>query len=93
MTNIKDKKLFNLYDWGGFLIWHFGGDPKVFIDGRMPATWHDEHTFPFKDYVEMKDDETKDQVFKKYSFNMALVKKQEWRPLNFINRFICLSKT
>ena len=27
--------MFNLYNWGGYLIWHFYPDYRVFIDGRF----------------------------------------------------------
>ena len=38
VTFIKNNKLqgrlFNFYDWGGFLIWRFYPDKVVFVDGR-----------------------------------------------------------
>ena len=39
------KKMFNEYDWGGFLIWQFP-EQKVFVDGRMPY-WKTSDHFPF----------------------------------------------
>ena len=33
--NFKELKLFNIYDWGGYLIWTLPGR-QLFIDGRMP---------------------------------------------------------
>lgn len=32
--NRLQGKLFNYYDWGGFLIWRFYPEPVVFMDGR-----------------------------------------------------------
>lgn len=41
------EKMFNVYDWGGFLIWKFP-EQKVFVDGRMPF-WMTSERFPFFD--------------------------------------------
>lgn len=41
------QRMFNEYDWGGFLIWQFP-EQKVFIDGRMPF-WKLDDRFPFFD--------------------------------------------
>lgn len=30
----SDRRLFNLYNWGGFLDLIFNGDPQIYIDGR-----------------------------------------------------------
>lgn len=38
-------KMFNEYDWGGFLVWQFP-EQKVFVDGRMPF-WQTKDRFPF----------------------------------------------
>jgi hypothetical protein len=32
--NFADRRLFNTYDWGGYLDYRFRGDPEIFIDGR-----------------------------------------------------------
>lgn len=42
---MKDKEggnVFNMYEWGGFLVWQIP-QMKVFVDGRMPA-WQDPAT-------------------------------------------------
>ena len=41
------QRMFNEYDWGGFLIWQFP-EQKVFVDGRMPF-WKIGDRFPFFD--------------------------------------------
>lgn len=33
-NNNLQERLFNFYDWGGFLIWRFYPDKVVFVDGR-----------------------------------------------------------
>src|SRR3989339_602104 len=40
---LMQKKLFNEYDWGGFLIWTMP-EMKLFIDGRLPQFSFNEHT-------------------------------------------------
>jgi len=94
LTAIKENlplvpKVYNPYAFGGYLIWNFGGDPKVFIDGRMPATWFQADRFPFKDYAEMSwGDLAKQATFYKYDFNIAIVEKTSWTPLDKINQLI-----
>ncbi len=41
-------KMFNEYDWGGYLIWKLP-EYKVFLDGRMPY-WQIGDRFPFVDH-------------------------------------------
>lgn len=33
--NIKKKRIYNFYDWGGYLIWRLYPEKAVFIDGRQ----------------------------------------------------------
>jgi hypothetical protein len=43
-----DDRLFNDYDWGGYLIWRLP-EHKVYIDGRM-ASWRDGDRHIFREY-------------------------------------------
>lgn len=76
------QKLYNTYNWGGYLIWHYGGNPKIFIDGRMPATWYQNDLFPFRDYITSNTDDKVTKFFQKYRFDLAIISKedfvQEW---------------
>ena len=31
---LSDHRLFNTYDWGGYLLLRFNGNPEIYIDGR-----------------------------------------------------------
>ena len=33
--------ILNQYEWGAYLVWHVGGDSKVFIDGRCELVYPD----------------------------------------------------
>ncbi len=44
--------MYNLYDWGGFLVWQFP-EQKVFIDGRM-SYWQLNDRFVFRDAMSIK---------------------------------------
>jgi len=83
----KGRKIFNPYAWGGQLAWYFGGDPKIFIDGRMPATWYQGDNFPFKDYVLASKGSALDKArfFNKYNFGVTIVEKVAWRKLDWLN--------
>jgi len=82
------SNIYNPYNWGGFLIARWGGEPKIFLDGRMPATWYQGSVFPFKDYMDANTNEKKKAFFEKYKFELALVEKTNWRELDGIQTFL-----
>jgi len=53
-------KLFNDYDWGGYLIWKLP-ERKVFIDGRM-AIWRNGETSVFNDFFTVVGSEQADAL-------------------------------
>lgn len=46
------RKLFNVYEWGGFLDWNLK-KAKIFVDGRMPAWETPEGKSPYTIYLEI----------------------------------------
>jgi len=44
--------VFNVYEWGGFLIWNLPQD-KIFVDGRMPAWQTPSNKSPYTIYLEI----------------------------------------
>lgn len=65
----KPKRLFNMYNYGGELIYH---DVKVFVDGRADLY----SKYNYKDYIDMS--LTKGnykQLFEKYNFDYYLLSK------------------
>ena len=70
--NPIDGKMFNEYNWGGFLIWQYP-EKKVFIDGRMPS-WKIGGFRVFEEFNNtMSYNEGWDKTFGKYDVSFALV--------------------
>ena len=74
---IKSQKLqgrmFNLYAWGGYLIWQLPGH-KTFIDGRMPS-WRENGRSVFEDYIKITSEPKKyEKLFDSYKISWALDK-------------------
>lgn len=71
-ANPREGKMFNEYNWGGFLIWQYP-QKKVFIDGRM-ASWKMGERRIFKEFNTMvKLDEGWREKFEQNDFDFALV--------------------
>ncbi len=73
-TNQPAGKLFNEYNWGGYLIWQLP-ERRVFMDGRM-AIWKTAEQNAFQDYLTIAggEDATPD-LLKKYDVGLVLVYK------------------
>lgn len=70
-TEIKGK-MFNLYSWGGFLIWQ-APKYKVFVDGRM-ATWKKEDVYPFYDHeMVIRLNPGWEEILEKYDISWAII--------------------
>jgi hypothetical protein len=50
-NNPKEGRIFNAYNWGGYLIWKLP-EHKTFIDGRM-ASWKTGNRSILHDYIQM----------------------------------------
>jgi len=73
---IKDNhlagKLFNEYNWGGYLVWQLP-EKKVFIDGRM-AVWQTPTQNLFKEYQSLSaEDDPTTGILDKYGVSLALI--------------------
>jgi len=67
-------KIFNYYNWGGYLIWRYPSE-KVFIDGRM-VSWQDykSNYLPFAHYDQMMQADTKGvEEFFRQQFDYVLL--------------------
>lgn len=70
-TEIKGK-MFNLYSWGGFLIWQ-APKYKVFVDGRM-ATWKKGDVYPFYDHeMVIRLNPGWEEILEKYDISWAII--------------------
>jgi hypothetical protein len=75
--NPIEGNMFNLYGWGGFLIWQLP-EYKTFIDGRMPS-WESNGNSPLEDYIEIKENknyELFESYVDKYNITWVLLPKK-----------------
>ncbi|MFA5270354.1 MAG: hypothetical protein WC400_01975 [Patescibacteria group bacterium] len=78
-------RLFNEYNWGGYLIWQLP-EKQVFIDGRM-AIWQTADQDVFKEYQSLSDaDEPATTILNKYGVELALVYRQKTLANYFLRR-------
>ena len=81
-------KIFNYYNWGGYLIWRYPSE-KVFIDGRM-VSWQEPITgyLPFAHYDQMMQADTKGiEEFFKQQFDYALLPNHTLLGDNLLNKY------
>lgn len=67
-------RLFNSYNYGGYLIWRLPSHP-VYIDGRMPS-WHNSETgekYLDRYYGVLNNPDTRRTEFEKYNITCALL--------------------
>jgi hypothetical protein len=70
--NPIEGRMFNEYNWGGFLIWQYP-EKKVFIDGRMPS-WKINNRRAFEDFNKVSNgEEGWEKILEKYDVSFALV--------------------
>lgn len=75
-----DYKIFNDYNWGGYLIWVYP-ERQLFIDGRLPQAPFAGKTF-IEEYKEFfKKDVDKAAKFAQYDIRLALLPAKD-KPLN-----------
>src|SRR3989339_638519 len=85
---LMQKKLFNEYDWGGFLIWTMP-EMKLFIDGRLPQFSFNEHTF-LEEYHEFFEEDKTSFKLEQYGIDLALIKERQPIKLNWIEKHFFL---
>jgi hypothetical protein len=69
--NTPQGKGFNVYNWGGYLIWRVP-KLKTYIDTRM-GTWEENGVYPFQDYIYIYTNDNWVQAFDKQNFSWAIV--------------------
>jgi len=82
--NPIEGKMFNEYNWGGYLIWQYP-EKKVFIDGRMPS-WKYKDQKIFEEFNKVSVFEGDWQaVLDKYDVSFALVYNNPPNNVRFLN--------
>ncbi len=83
---LQNKKLFNLYDWGGYLSWTLP-QTKTYIDGRFPQHMIGERSF-VEEYDSFFEENRSKEKLDEYGFEMALLKVKEGKfELNWFEKF------
>jgi hypothetical protein len=68
---LTDKKIFNTYGWGGYMIWEWPGK-KLFIDGRLPQYKYNEHTL-LEEYLDFFDEEKVEKKLNEHGIEVVLL--------------------
>lgn len=85
-ASLGDLKIFNNYDWGGFLIWAWP-EKKLFIDGRLPQYPFKGHTL-LEEYHDFYYEDTLAEKLKEYDIGIAFLKKPIAMHVNWIEKYL-----
>jgi hypothetical protein len=69
--DLKEKKIFNNYVWGGYLIWRLP-DRQIFIDGRMPQLEYKDHTI-LEEYFKFFEEDKVEEKLDEYNIEAVLL--------------------
>jgi hypothetical protein len=75
-SQYKDLRIFNDYNWGGYLIWAYP-EKKLFIDGRLPQTAFAGHTLLEEYYEFFKQGTDYESKFAQYNIRLVLIKTKD----------------
>lgn len=81
-------RLFNNYDWGGFLLWVMP-EKQIFIDGRFPPYPINGHSM-MEEYKEFFEVEKTAQKLDQYNIGMVLLKKEKAPQIKKWEKFLFL---
>ncbi len=81
-----DKKLFNNYGWGGFLIWGWP-EKKLFIDGRLPQYNYAGHTL-LEEYCEFFNEGKTANKLNQYQIKLVLLKINKKIKFNWFEKYV-----
>lgn len=85
-NDLTQKKLFNDYDWGGFMIWTMP-EMKLFIDGRLPQFEINGHTYLEEYHEFFIKDKVKDKL-DQYGIDLVLLKERDLIKFNWLEKKI-----
>lgn len=82
----NSSKIFNAYDWGGYLIWAYPAN-KIFIDGRLPQYKFAGHTL-LEEYLEFFEENKSAEKLEQHDIDLVLYKKQNTPEVNKFEKII-----
>jgi hypothetical protein len=75
----NDRRLFNEYGWGGYLIWQYP-ERKLFIDGRLPQYELNSGVTMLQEYYSFFAEEKTAAKLKEYDIGLALLRMKTRMP-------------
>lgn len=88
LSAYPDKhNLFNTYEWGGYLLWTRPND-KVFIDGRAPQARIGPNKTLLMECNDFFAKGRTEEMLNKYQINSVLIKKEEIKHYNVLDRLL-----
>jgi hypothetical protein len=68
---IKNKRIFNNYSWGGYIIWEMP-EKQIFIDGRMPQLEYKNQTI-LEEYFDFFKEDRAEHKLNEYNIEVVLL--------------------
>ena len=68
----KNKKVFNNYNWGGYMMWVWP-EKQLFIDGRLPIYPYKDHTL-LEEYYDFFSEKKAEDMINEYNIELVLLK-------------------
>jgi len=75
----SNLRLFNDYNWGGFMIWTWPGK-KIFTDGRLPQYPYNNHTL-LEEYYAFFDEKKTEERLDQHNIELVLLKIEKPRKI------------
>lgn len=88
----KNKKIFNDYGWGGYLIYTYP-EKKLFIDGRLPQKQLKNHSY-LEEYLSFFNSEENILISKinEYNIELFLLAKEKEYNFNILDRILLINE-
>lgn len=86
----NNYKIFNSYDWGGYLAWAYPGR-KTFIDGRLPQYKYAGHTL-LEEYLDFFKDNKTGEKLNQYGINLIIYRKPVAANIGWFEKHILAAK-
>ena len=75
-SNSLPSNLYNIYGWGGYLIWKLYPEYKVFIDGRTPSLYNDNFYWIYR-MADSASEPVWEKLLAKYNIHTVIIKSRK----------------